>query len=138
MICHSVRVLSVAAIAYNPESVLRGRSCFKMGIPRLFLCSKTALHLWDAQCDILDIQRELNAVQVHSSVRVLEGSLAQLRDHQMSANTGIYLLCRSGTLHCPFIAAAHWLNGCAQPLAIHYHAVEVKIVMCAPAEWWAI
>jgi hypothetical protein len=50
MICHSVRVLSVAAIAYNSESGLRGRSCFRMGIQRLFLHSKTAL-LWDAQCD---------------------------------------------------------------------------------------
>ncbi|EIE21290.1 hypothetical protein COCSUDRAFT_57193 [Coccomyxa subellipsoidea C-169] len=32
--------------------------------------------------------------EVHSSVRDLEGSMAQLREHQMSANTGIYLLCR--------------------------------------------
>lgn len=116
MICYSVRVLSVAAIANNPESGLRGRSCFKMGIPRLFLHSKSAPSL-GCPVIVLDIQRELDAVQVHSSVRVLEGSLAQLRDHQMSANTGIYLLCRSATLHCPFTAIAHWLKGCARPFA---------------------
>lgn len=28
----------------------------------------------------------------------MEGSMEQLREQQMSANTGIYLLCRSATL----------------------------------------
>ncbi|BDA51119.1 hypothetical protein COCOBI_17-3390 [Coccomyxa sp. Obi] len=42
--------------------------------------------------DVEDTRSKVD--EVHSSVRVLEGSMEQLREQQMSANTGIYLLCR--------------------------------------------
>ena len=50
-------------------------------------------------------------MQVHSSVRELEGNLEEISLNQQYANDGIYLLCRCLP---PMLTAAHTPFGCSE------------------------